>query len=69
MHWDSKHSKLPFVPEDWSDTHAEHGGVTTQGVAVKGASKEKTLHQLSKTQSGQQKLKELEQQKAAAKFQ
>jgi len=69
MHWDSKHSKLPFVPEDWSDTHAEHGGVTTQGVAVKGASKEKTLHQLSKTQSGQQKLKEIEQQKAAAKFQ
>ena len=69
MHWDSKHSKLPFVPEDWTDTHAEHGGVTTQGVAVRGASKEKTLHQLSKTQSGQQKLKEIEQQKAAAKFQ
>ena len=43
--------------------------MTTQGVAVRGASKEKTLHQLSKTQSGQQKLKEIEQQKAAAKFQ
>lgn len=68
MHWDSKHSKLPFVADDWSDTHAENGGVTTQGVAVKGSSKEKTVHQLAKTQSGQQKLKEIEEAKKAAKF-
>ena len=69
MHWDSKHPKLPFKPEDWSDMHAVHGGVTTQGVAVKGSSKEKTKHELAKSQSGQQKLKELENQKAMAKFQ
>ena len=37
--------------------HALNGGVTTAGVAVKGSSKEKTNHQLSKTQSGQEKLK------------
>ena len=69
MHWDSKHSKLPFVPDDWSDMHALNGGVTTAGVAVKGSSKEKTNHQLSKTQTGQEKLKQIEAQKAAAKFQ
>ena len=68
MHWDSKHSKLPFVPEDWSDTHAENGGVTTAGVAIKGAAKEKTVHQLSKTEAGQKKLKEIEEAKKAAKF-
>jgi hypothetical protein len=69
MHWDSKHSKLPFVPDDWSDMHALNGGVTTAGVAVKGSSKDKTNHQLSKTQTGQEKLKQIEAQKAAAKFQ
>ena len=44
MHWDSKHPKLPFVPEDWSDMHAANGGVTTKGVAVRGSGKEKTFH-------------------------
>ena len=68
MHWDSKHSKLPFVPGDWSDTHAEHGGVTTAGVAVKGAAKQKTVHELAKTKSGQEKLKQIEQEKLKQKF-
>lgn len=67
MHWDSKHSKLPFVPGDWSDMHEIHGG-TTQGIAVKGSSKEKTVHQLSKTQAGQEKLRQIEAAKAAAKY-
>jgi hypothetical protein len=68
MHWDSKHSKLPFVPGDWSDTHAEHGGVTTAGVAVKGAAKQKTVHELAKTKTGQEKLKQLEQEKLKQQF-
>jgi hypothetical protein len=68
MHWDSKHSKLPFVPADWTDMHELNGGVTTAGVAIRGSSKEKTVHQLSKTQAGQQKLKEIAAQKAAQQF-
>lgn len=68
MHWDSKHSKLPFVPDDWTDTHEENGGVTTSGVAIKGRAKEKTVHQLAKTEVGQKKLKEIEDAKKAAKF-
>ena len=32
LHWDSKHPKMPFKPEEWSDLHAIHGG-TTKGVA------------------------------------
>lgn len=36
-HWDSKHGKQgPFNPEDWVNKQALAGGVTTQGVAVKG---------------------------------
>ena len=68
MHWDSKHPKLPFVPEDWSDMHAAHGGVTTAGVAIKGAKNEKTVHQLAKTEAGREKLKAIEAAKEAAKF-
>ena len=68
MHWDSKHPKLPFVPEDWTDLHELHGGVTTKGVAVRGSGKEKTVHQLSKTDAGKAKLKEIEDAKKAAKF-
>ena len=55
LHWDSKHGKLPFKPEDWSDLHALHGG-TTIGVAVRGAEKEKTVHELKKTEAGRKKL-------------
>ena len=51
LHWDSKHPKMPFKPEEWSDLHAIHGG-TTKGVAVKGAEKEKTVHELKKTEAG-----------------
>jgi len=40
-HWESKHSKQPFVPEDWKDKHAEVGGVTTQGTFVVGSKKVK----------------------------
>ena len=47
MHWDSKHPKMPFVPGDWSDMHELHGGVTTAGVAVKGAAHKKTAHELA----------------------
>jgi hypothetical protein len=68
MHWDSKHPKLPFVAADWSDMHEAHGGVTTAGVAVKGAKADKTIHQLSKTKAGQEKLAAIEAAKAAAKF-
>jgi len=68
MHWDSKHPKLPFVPEDWSDMHAANGGVTTAGVAIKGAKAEKTIHQLAKTEAGREKLKQIEEAKKAAKF-
>ena len=68
MHWDSKHPKLPFVPEDWSDMHAANGGVTTAGIAIKGAKAEKTIHQLAKTESGREKLKQIEAAKQAAKF-
>ena len=42
--------------------------VTTAGVAIKGAKNEKTVHQLSKTESGREKLKAIEAAKEAAKF-
>ena len=48
--------------------HELHGGVTTKGVAVRGSGKEKTVHQLSKTDAGKAKLKEIEEAKKAAKF-
>jgi hypothetical protein len=50
-HWDSKHSKFPFVFADWTDAHAAVGGVTTQGAGVKGG-KTKTVHELQKTEAG-----------------
>ena len=68
LHWDSKHAKLPFKPEDWSDLHAMHGG-TTKGVAVKGAEKEKTIHELKKTEAGRKRLAELEKEKLEKQFQ
>mmetsp|Transcript_35618 Transcript_35618/g.56772 ORF Transcript_35618/g.56772 Transcript_35618/m.56772 type:complete len:120 (-) Transcript_35618:137-496(-) len=38
MHWDSKHSKTgTFDIGGWTDVHALVGGVTTQGIAVRGA--------------------------------
>ena len=38
MHWDSKHTKAgDFNIETWCDVHALNGGVTTQGVACRGA--------------------------------
>ena len=40
-HWDSKHSKLPFVAEDWENKQAALGGKTTVGVAVQGSKKKK----------------------------
>eukprot|EP00747_Dinoflagellata_sp_TGD_P211084 gnl/TRDRNA2_/TRDRNA2_84289_c0_seq1.p1 gnl/TRDRNA2_/TRDRNA2_84289_c0~~gnl/TRDRNA2_/TRDRNA2_84289_c0_seq1.p1 ORF type:complete len:119 (+),score=20.64 gnl/TRDRNA2_/TRDRNA2_84289_c0_seq1:91-447(+) len=38
MHWEAKHEKAggPFDISKWSDVHAENGGVTTAGVAVRG---------------------------------
>ena len=38
-HWDSKHSKLPWDPTQFQDTHAANGGVTTAGVGVRGSIK------------------------------
>ena len=67
-HWDSKHAKLPFKPEEWSDLHAIHGG-TTKGVAVKGAEKEITIHELKKTEAGRRRLAELEKEKLEKQFQ
>lgn len=68
MHWDSKHSKLPFVASDWTDMHEAHGGVTTAGVAVRGAKAEKTIHQLAKTDAGRAELAAIAAAKAASKF-
>ena len=67
LHWDSKHEKLPFKPEDWSDLHAIHGG-TTQGVGKRGAEKEKTVHELKKTEAGRKKLAEIEEEKLKKQF-
>jgi len=39
LHWENKHPKLPFNPAACEDLHASAGGVTTQGVAVRGARK------------------------------
>lgn len=39
LHWESKHAKLPFDPAACEDLHAKTGGVTTQGVAVRGSNK------------------------------
>ena len=39
-HHDSKHSKMgAFNPQQCIDAHAAAGGVTTQGVAVRGSQK------------------------------
>lgn len=43
-HWDSKHSKMgAFDIAQFSDKHAEAGGVTTQGTAVRGTTNAKKL--------------------------
>ena len=41
VHFESKHPtvQLSEVPANITDRHAENGGVTTQGVAVKGTNK------------------------------
>ena len=36
QHHESKHDKLPFAESDYTDVHELHGGVTTQGIAVRG---------------------------------
>jgi hypothetical protein len=36
QHHESKHDKLPFSESDYTDVHELHGGVTTQGIAVRG---------------------------------
>jgi hypothetical protein len=41
LHWENKHPKQPFNEAACEDLHAKVGGVTTQGVAVKGSSKKK----------------------------
>ena len=68
MHWESKHPKLPFEPERWTDLHELNGGVTTQGIAVKGAAHKKTVHELSKTKVGQAELERIAQEKEAVKL-
>lgn len=39
IHHDAKHPKLAWEPEKCTDMHALTGGVTTQGVAVRGSKK------------------------------
>ncbi|KAK9816706.1 hypothetical protein WJX72_003986 [[Myrmecia] bisecta] len=39
MHHESKHPKLPWEPEKCVNVQALAGGVTTQGVAVRGSTK------------------------------
>jgi hypothetical protein len=39
VHHDSRHPTLPWEPEKCTDLHSLHGGVTTQGVAVRGSHK------------------------------
>eukprot|EP00878_Enallax_costatus_P001740 GHUV01001896.1.p2 GENE.GHUV01001896.1~~GHUV01001896.1.p2 ORF type:complete len:102 (+),score=29.86 GHUV01001896.1:119-424(+) len=39
LHWENKHPKLPFEAEKCEDLHAKVGGVTTQGVAIRGSKK------------------------------
>ena len=39
MHHDSKHPKLPWEPEKCINVHEESGGITTQGIAVRGSKK------------------------------
>ncbi|KAL4422255.1 hypothetical protein ABPG75_008452 [Micractinium tetrahymenae] len=41
IHHDAKHPKLPWEPEKCENLHALTGGVTTQGVAVRGSIKKK----------------------------
>ena len=41
IHHDARHPKLPWEPEKCTDLHAMVGGVTTQGVAVRGSIKKK----------------------------
>ena len=60
-HWDSKHSKLPFDFDDWSDLHKEHGG-TTKGIGVAGG-KAKTVHELQKTEAGRAELARIQAEK------
>jgi len=39
MHHESKHPKIPWDESLYVNKHEMHGGVTTQGVAVKGTLK------------------------------
>jgi hypothetical protein len=39
IHWDAKHPTLPFEATKCEDLHAQAGGVTTQGVAIRGSKK------------------------------
>ncbi len=41
IHFEAKHPKLPWEPEKVEDVHAQAGGVTTQGIAVRGSTKKK----------------------------
>lgn len=43
IHHDAKHPKLPFEPSKCENVHEAHGGVTTQGIAVRGSVK-KIMH-------------------------
>lgn len=43
IHHDAKHDKLEFREEDYEDVHEKHGGVTTQGVAIRGTTNSEKL--------------------------
>ena len=66
-HWDSKHPKLTFDFAQWTDQHAVHGG-TTQGVAVRGAAKDKSVAELQKTAAGREELARREREKKMVQY-
>ncbi len=43
IHHDAKHDKLPFAEADYIDVHEAAGGVTTQGIAVRGTTNAEKL--------------------------
>ena len=56
MHWDSKHSKLPWDETKFEDTHKKYGG-TVQGVAVKGSGNTKKTKRKTKAEKAAEKRK------------
>jgi len=52
IHHDAKHEKLAFLEADYEDIHEAHGGVTTQGVAVRGTTNAEKLKKRAEAAPG-----------------